>query len=73
MAFAILLHLKGGEVMTSIKQEVQQCIDQCNQQAQQLRSMSQSETNAKMKEKLFEASHHIDLCVTECSFITQRP
>lgn len=59
--------------MSSIKQEVQQCIDQCNQQAQMLHSISQSETNPKMKGMLFEAAHHIDLCVTECSFITQKP
>ena len=56
----------------SNKQEVQKCIDHCNQQAQQLRSMSKSETNPKMKDLMFEAAHHIDLCVTECSFITQR-
>ena len=55
------------------KQEVQQCIDHCNKLAQDLRSMSNSEGNAQMKQKLFEASHHIDLCVTECSYVTQRP
>jgi len=57
----------------SSKQEVQQCIDQCNQLSQQLRTISNSESNSKMKQMLFEGSHHIDLCVTECSYITLKP
>ncbi len=59
--------------MMATKEDVQKCIDQCNQMGQQLRSMSNSATNTKMKTKLFEAAHHVDLCVTECSYVTQRP
>ena len=54
-------------------QEIQQCIDHCNQLASDLRSMSKSSKDLKTGDLLFEAAHHIDLCVTECGYAVQKP
>ena len=53
-------------------QEIQQCIDHCNQLANQLRTMSKNSQDRKMSDLLFEGAHHIDLCVTECSYSVQK-
>jgi hypothetical protein len=54
-------------------QEIQQCIDHCNQLANDLRAMSKNNQNPNVGDKLFEAAHHIDLCVTECGYAVQKP
>lgn len=53
-------------------QEIRQCIDQCTQLANQLRSLSKNSQNQMMSDHLFEGAHHIDLCVTECSYPVQK-
>lgn len=55
------------------KAEIQSCIDHCNQLANDLRSMSQNSKDQKTGDLLFEAAHHIDLCVTECGYAVQKP
>lgn len=52
-------------------QEIQQCIDHCNQLANDLRTISKNDP--KTEGMLFEAAHHIDLCVTECGYAVQKP
>jgi hypothetical protein len=54
-------------------QEIQQCIDNCNQVANDLRMMSKNSPDLKTGDMLFEAAHHIDLCVTECGYAVQKP
>jgi hypothetical protein len=54
-------------------QEIQQCIDQCNQVANELRMMSKNSQDPKTGDMLFEAAHHLDLCVTECGYAVQKP
>lgn len=55
-----------------VSQDIQTCIDHCTELANELRSMSTSSGEPKTGELLFEGAHHIDLCVTECSYAVQK-
>lgn len=55
-----------------VHQNIQQCIQMCHQTAQQLRGMANQATESYVRDKLFEAAHHLDLCVHECNFTMQR-
>lgn len=53
------------------QQDIQQCIQQCQQTSSKIRTIANSETDINAKKALFEAAHHLDLCVTECQFSVQ--
>lgn len=55
-----------------LQQQIQNCIQQCVQTANQLRTLANQAPDSVLRDRLTEGSRHIELCIKECEFATQR-
>lgn len=53
-------------------QQIDQCIRDCQNTMNRLRSLSNQATNPQVRDMLDESVHHLEMCVNECRFASQR-
>lgn len=53
-------------------QQIQGCIQQCMSTANQLRGLANQAPDTSIRDTLTEGAHHVELCIKECEFASQR-